>query len=321
MRSLILLLATSVAFSASALMPPPAATSSAPASIGASIIDTAVYEAIDLQISLEREGFSPGLIDAKPGPKTTLAIAEFQKSRNLASAGKLDSATSAALSLGQRAALTAYTISSRDSDMVTGPLPKDWNAKAKMPMVGYQSLGEVVCERFHCSQALLARLNPKLNITALKEGQTLAVPAVYQARSAHVASLEINLSQKVIRGYDSAGHQVALFHCSIAKDAAKRPRGQAHVVSVTREPTYSFDPAMWPEVKNVKSKLLINPGPRNPVGLCWIALSLRGYGIHGTPNPEMIGRTGSHGCFRLTNWDALRLGGMLSPHTPIKFIS
>jgi lipoprotein-anchoring transpeptidase ErfK/SrfK len=205
--------------------------------------------------------------------------------------------------------------------MVTGPLPKDWNAKAKMAMVGYQSLVEVVCERFHCSQALLARLNPRVNTNALKEGQVLAVPAVYPAKSAHAARLEIDLSQKVIRGYDSSGQQVALFHCSIAKDVAKRPRGEAHVVSVTREPSYSFDPAMWPEVKNVKSKLLINPGPRNPVGLCWIALSLRGYGIHGTPNPEMIGKTGSHGCFRLTNWDALRLGSMLSPHTPIKFIS
>ena len=250
-----------------------------------------------------------------------LALTEFQKARNLPATGKLDPASSTALSFGKYDALTAYTITAQDTSLVTGALPKDWNVKATMAMLGYQSLAEVVCERFHCSQALLARLNPSANINNLKEGQTLAVPVVHETKPARVTRLEINLSQKLIRGYDSAGHHVALFHCSIAKDAAKRPKAKLHVVSVTREPSYSFDPAMWPEVKNVKTKLLINPGPRNPVGLCWIALSLRGYGIHGTPNPEMIGKSGSHGCFRLTNWDALRLGRMVLPHTPIKFIT
>jgi lipoprotein-anchoring transpeptidase ErfK/SrfK len=92
------------------------------------------------------------------------------------------------------------------------------------------------------------------------------------------------------------------------------------VVGVTSNPAYSFDPAMWPEVNNVTQKLLIPPGPRNPVGVCWIALSLPGYGIHGTPTPEMIGKTGSHGCFRLTNWDATRLGGMVEAGIGVEFV-
>ncbi len=91
-------------------------------------------------------------------------------------------------------------------------------------------------------------------------------------------------------------------------------------MGVTHNPTYQFDPAMWPEVKTVRETLLIPPGPKNPVGVCWIALSLRGYGIHGTPNPELIGKTGSHGCFRLTNWDATRLGNMIKAGTPVKFV-
>ena len=319
MRIICLVLAMVISRGAVALTP--AQTPPATKVAQAAIVDDALHDAIDLQIALEREGFSPGLIDGAMGPKTTLALSEFQKSRDIPPTGKLDPATTSALQLGKSEALTAYTITFHDSSMVTGALPRDWNVKATMPMLGYQSLAEVVCERFHCSTALLSRLNPRLNIGSLKEGQTLTVPLVHEARPARVIRLEINLGQKVIRGYDSAGNHVALFHCSIAKDVSKRPRGEAHVVSVTRDPSYSFDPAMWPEVKNVKTKLLINPGPRNPVGLCWIALSLRGYGIHGTPNPEMIGKSGSHGCFRLTNWDALRLGRMVSPHTPIKFIS
>jgi hypothetical protein len=93
------------------------------------------------------------------------------------------------------------------------------------------------------------------------------------------------------------------------------------VVVVTPNPAYTFDPKMWPDVTNVTKKLLIPPGPRNPVGMCWVGLSLPGYGIHGTPNPEMIGKTGSHGCFRLTNWDAVRLGRITTAGVPVKFIN
>jgi len=112
---------------------------------------------------------------------------------------------------------------------------------------------------------------------------------------------------------------VGLFHCSIAADKARLPSGQASVIVISENPAYTFDPKMWPEVKDVTQKLTIPPGPRNPVGLCWIGLSLPGYGMHGTPMPEMIGKTGSHGCFRLTNWDALRLAKMVRVGTPVRF--
>jgi len=113
---------------------------------------------------------------------------------------------------------------------------------------------------------------------------------------------------------------VALLHCSIAKHRDKLPSGDASVVVITENPTYTFDPKMWPEVKGVDRKLLIPAGPRNPVGRCWIGLSLPGYGIHGSPNPELIGKTGSHGCFRLSNWDALRLARMIRVGTKVHFV-
>ena len=210
----------------------------------------ATREILQLQIALEREGFSPGIVDGKTGPKLALAVAE----------------------------------------------------------------------RFHCTRALLDRLNPSANMTILKEGDTLTVPAIEKPKPLRASRLQIHLGQKVIRAFDRGGKTIALFHCSIAKDESKRPSGTTTILSITTNPAYRFDPAMWPEVTNVNQKLLIPPGPRNPVGLCWIALSLPGYGIHGSPTPEMIGKTGSHGCFRLTNWDAQRLGGMVEPAMPVEFI-
>ena len=133
--------------------------------------------------------------------------------------------------------------------------------------------------------------------------------------------LQINLSEKVIRAIDQERRLIGLFHCSIAASKAKRPSGQARITRIVPNPEYTFQPKSWPEVtEKIDRALRIPPGPRNPVGRCWIELSLPGYGIHGTPDPELIGKTGSHGCFRLTNWDALRLGKMVRIGTEVRFV-
>lgn len=272
------------------------------------------------QIALERAGFSPGLVDGKIGAKTVLATREFQKSRGLPATGKLDDATLAALTPPTTLTGT-YVVSDADQQAVTGT-PKDWNEKAAMKYLGYAALVEVVGERFHTSRKCLEALNAAVNFDKLKVGDQITVPAVEEpAELGRVARLEINLDEKAIRAFDKGEHEIALFHCSIAKDVEKRPTGNARVVVVTPNPAYTFDPKMWPDVTNVSRKLLIPPGPRNPVGMCWVGLSLPGYGIHGTPNPEMIGKTGSHGCFRLTNWDAVRLGRMTVAGVPVKFVN
>ena len=216
--------------------------------------------------------------------------------------------------------MQTYSIAAQDVAQVVGTIPTDWNLKAKMQFLGYASVADAVAERFHCTRGLLDRLNPGANMAILKDGDVLNVPAIEKPKNIRGSRLQIHLGQKVIRLLDAEGKVAALFHCSIARDEAKRPSGSARVVGVTSNPAYSFDPAMWPEVHNVTQKLLIPPGPRNPVGVCWIALSLSGYGIHGTPAPEMIGKTGSHGCFRLTNWDATRLGGMVEAGMSVEFV-
>ena len=270
------------------------------------------------QIALDRAGFSPGIIDGKVGPKAATAVRMFQASRGLIANGAFDEPTAQALGVDPGLAIGTYTIAEADPAQI-GPVPTDWNEKARLPRLPYPSLEELVAEKFHCSRALLAALNPGRSLAALKPGEGLRVPAAQEGPIAQGVRIEINLTDKQVHVIGSDGRPVGLFHCSVAKDKDKLPQGSASVAVIVENPSYRFDPAKWPEVRNVHEKLLIPPGPRNPVGLCWIGLSLPGYGMHGTPTPEMIGKTGSHGCFRLANWDAVRLGKMVRPGTPVIF--
>jgi lipoprotein-anchoring transpeptidase ErfK/SrfK len=279
----------------------------------------AVSNAVALQIALDRAGFSPGLVDGNPGRKTQVAIAAFQQSAGLPATGKLDAATQQALAVGSQPLVQRYTLTGSDIASV-GPWPKDWNEKSKVKRLGYKSVAAMVAERGHCSLAMLARLNPGVDLDSLQAGDAVWLPYIgAPAPTPKAACIEIDLGQKVLRVLDKSGKVAALFHCSIAKDKAKLPKRSCKVAVVAPDPIYIFDPKMWPEVKNVHRKLVIPPGPRNPVGLCWIGLSLDGYGIHGTPEPEMIGKTGSHGCIRLANWDAQRLGKMARVGMDVRF--
>lgn len=272
------------------------------------------------QVALDRAGFSPGLIDGRSGPKTTAALRAYQAARGLPQTGRFDAATRGALKTGGRPATTKYTVTAQDLRDV-GPVPRDWNAKARLNRLRYESLTALLAERGHCTQALVQRLNPGRNLRRLRAGDTVILPNVLRwPPKARAAALEVDLDAKTVRALDGRRRTMALFHCSIAKFAEKRPRGAARVQTVAFEPAYTFRPEMWPEVRSVKRVLRIPPGPRNPVGLCWVGLSLPGYGIHGTPNPELIGKTGSHGCIRLSNWDACRLGRMVRPGTPVRFV-
>jgi len=272
------------------------------------------------QAALDRAGFSPGLIDGQVGPKTKLALRTFQEVCGLSATAEFDAAADAALRINDQPVLVRYTVAETDLRMV-GEVPSDWNAKADLSRLNYESLAALLAERGHCTRAALARLNPGRDLNRLRAGDTVSLPIVTpDAAKAGIASVEVDLSAKVVRSRDAGGRTVALFHCSTPRLATQRPRGATRIASVTRDPDYTFDPAKWPEVRGVTRKLTIPPGPRNPVGVCWIGLELDGHGIHGTPAPEMIGKTGSHGCIRLTNWDALRLAHLVRVGTPVRFV-
>jgi lipoprotein-anchoring transpeptidase ErfK/SrfK len=273
------------------------------------------------QIALEAVGFSPGIIDGAIGPKTRLATREFQRVRGLPQTGELDATTAQALQVDPDKVLQPSRIEPVHLREI-GPAPTSWLERSKLSRLGHRDLEEVLAEQYHCSRGLLRRLNPGLAINTLKVGDAIVTPQVTApGKSGPASVIEINLSEKTIRVIDRDRRLIGLFHCSIAASRANRPTGQAHITRIVPNPEYTFRPKMWPEVtEKIDRALRIPPGPRNPVGRCWIALSLPGYGIHGTPNPELIGKTGSHGCFRMTNWDALRLSKMARIGTDVRFV-
>lgn len=261
------------------------------------------------QVSLDRAGFSPGLIDGKPGRKTRLALDALR--RTGVDPASLESALSCTKS---------YTLTIADMADV-GPWPEDWNERAALDRLRYESLISLLAERGHCTAAMLTRLNPSRDLNELKAGDTVTIPNVLDlSESSRAARLVINLDEKTVTAMSEDNKPIAFMHCSIAKLVEKRPSGATTVKVIVLNPTYTFDPAMWPEVTNVTTKLTIPAGPRCPVGLAWIGLNLPGYGIHGTPWPQLIGKTGSHGCFRLANWDAVRLAKMVKVGTRVEFI-
>jgi len=293
-----------------------------------------VLDVVAWQVALDQAGFSPGVIDGLVGPKTRRGFRAFQASVELPVTGKADAATLAALGIrgqgsgvrhqagefGSESFVRRYVLTEADTALV-GPSPQDWLAKSRLTRLGYGSLATLAAERGHCTRLLLAKLNPEVDLDRLKPGDAVMIPNVAVPKTLpQGARLEIDFGSRVVRVFGEVDKVVGLFHCSIAADREQRPEGACKVKTIAMNPSYLFDPAKWPEVKGVDQRLTIPPGPRNPVGVCWIGLSIDGYGIHGTPEPELIGKTGSHGCFRLTNWDVLRLAGMVHVGAEVRFV-
>ncbi len=263
------------------------------------------------QVALDRQCIGVGLIDGKAGHKTRCALADGV-------AAGTPAAPSAA------SPYQSYTVTAGDWDEV-GVAPEGWEERAVAGRMAFTSLLEALSEKFHASPTLLRRLNP--GVAAWDEalvGQVVVVPAVDRPRKPAVAArLEIDAVRYRLRAYDGAGRILASFPCSVARERAKVPGGTLRVVAFAPNPVYVFDPANFPEspeAQAVGRKLIIPPGPNNPVGVYWLSLSLPGYGLHGTNRPETIGSAESHGCFRLTNWDIVTLAAMVTNGTPVRLV-
>lgn len=274
---------------------------------------------LEAQIALAREGISSGSIDGVRGAQTAAALRAFQEREGLPPTGELDEATRALLTLTSPALISA-TVTPEDLAALQ-PLSPTWLGKSEQTALNHETLLELIAERFHASPTLLQRLNPGVDWTTLSVGAVVTVPAVTSpVLSTKAAHLHIRLAERVLQVRGGDGQLLAHFPVSIARMAEKRPEGELHVTVVIADPNYTFDPEVFTESEEGRQlgrKLVLPPGPNNPVGVAWIGLDRPGYGIHGTPLPESVGRTESHGCFRLANWDARLLLSLVWTELPV----
>lgn len=274
-------------------------------------------DAVTIQIALDRHGFGSGLIDGRPGAKTRQALLDFRSSIGVSS----DQDACQMLLAETDSAFVHYTITSNDWNQV-GEAPTDWEEAALLPAMSCRTLLEWISEKTHASQNLLKQINPHVaDFETASAGTTIWAPNVRPAdQKLPIAQIAIDTHCFRLRGFDAHGHLVCSFPCSIARDRTKVPGGQLTVANVAPNPNYTFDPANFPEsarAQEIGCKLILPPGPRNPVGIYWMSLSQPGYGIHGTPHPETIGNMESHGCFRLCNWDARAIGRVVTIGLPV----
>jgi lipoprotein-anchoring transpeptidase ErfK/SrfK len=272
-----------------------------------------------LQIALDRAGASPGVIDGKFGSNVRKALDAYKEIKGHELGAAHPDEIKKALDETGGPAFKNYTITNEDA---AGPyvasIPSDYGAKAKLDRLGYSSVSEMLAERFHMDEGYLKRLNPNANFN--RPGTVIRVANVGDPVKGTVARIVANKKLSEVFAYDADGKLLASYPATIGSTDTPSPSGTVKVESVTLDPTYTYNPKINFKQGDNDKVLTIPPGPNGPVGSVWIALSKPTYGIHGTPDPDKIGKTNSHGCVRLTNWDAQELAKMVSPGVWVQFV-
>ncbi|MBD3762544.1 L,D-transpeptidase family protein [Rhizorhabdus sp.] len=294
------------------------------------------------QVLLDRLGFGPGVIDGAKGMSFAKALRGWQEAKGLPVSGELDAATVKSFDAYREmptvieVKLTPQTV----EGPFVGPLPAKTSDQAKMKTLGYADLMEKLAERYHTTKATLIALNSPG--TKLAAGAAIKVPNVIPPAQNYaedlnpawrdtlwtlnvgsdqpdVAKVVVDKSDGVLRAFDGSGKLVAQFPATMGSGHDPLPIGSWKIQGRSYNPPFHYNPKLFWDADSSDKKALLPPGPNGPVGVVWIDLDKKHYGIHGTPHPEKIGRTESHGCIRLTNWDAARLALMVKPGTPAIF--
>jgi len=251
------------------------------------------------------------------------AISVFQETENLPVTGELDDLTKSNLTLSAPI-LTSYTVTTNDLGSLQ-PLGDTWLAKSQQSSLAYETELELIGEKSHSSPTLIRKLNPNTDWANISAGTVLQIPAVsYPDPDGKASFVVIHLSDRYLEAFDDQTNLILHFPCSIAQKVEKRPVGQLHVVVIIQNPNYTVDPELFPEsdeLQKIGHKVILPPGPKNPVGVAWMGLDKPGYGMHGTPNAQQVGRTESHGCFRLANWDAEYLSQLVWVGMPVEVVN
>ena len=318
-----------------------ATAQAAPATTAASAASAIDRDILHVQVILDKLGFGPGVLDGKGGQSLKAALRGFQESRGLEQTGIADAGTMRAL-YPYRQWRPTKTIT-LTPELLAGPylnpIPKDYNDQAKLPALSYRSPLEKLAEMFHTTPAILVALNSRE--TQLRPGTTVVFPNAlptsrdYKIDDAtwrgtvsmlNVGSdqavgerVVVDESEGVLKVYDAADRLIAQFSATMGSAKFPLPIGEWTIKGAAYNPDWSFDPDLIANTKASAEKAVLPPGPNNPVGVVWLDLSKEHYGIHGTAEPQNIGRSESNGCIRLTNWDVARLALMVKPGTKAVF--
>ena len=316
--------------------PAPAPVSATPAAIDRDILH--------VQVILDHLGFSPGMLDGRPGMSLTAALKGFQEARGLPITGKIDDPTLSALRpyAGWRPTRTLRLTADALAGPYVNPIPHSEMDQAKLPVLGYRNPMEKLAEMFHTTPAVLLTLNSPE--TRLAPGTEVTFPNALPTSRAYDGSLSpewratltalnvdatqpqgvkivVDKSDGVLRVLDAAGKLVAQFQVTTGSEHDPLPLGTHKITLVDRNPKFHYNPALFWDAKSSDTSAMLPPGPNGPVGVVWLDLNIPHYGIHGTPEPQYIGRTESHGCVRMANWNAARLTMMIKPGVPVIFQS
>ncbi|ROU04133.1 L,D-transpeptidase family protein [Histidinibacterium lentulum] len=310
-------------FAGAALAPAAALTQPAPDEIRNAVHDGGPLPegqsglTVVTQVLLDRAGISPGIIDGWRGPMSRSAIRAFEAREGLPEDGRLDAEVWAALGGDDRApVLQDHRVTAGDTDVRGMPLPEDYAELAELDWLGYVRVSEKIAEDYHMAEDLLIALNPGADFV---EGERLTVVAPGTAEEHEVVRVEVRKAEGRLAAFDEAGDMVANYPVTVGSDDLPSPSGTHEVVGIAIEPTYAYRPDENFQQGDNDEELTLPPGPNGPVGIVWIDLSKPTYGIHGTSEPAALFQNQSHGCVRMTNWDARELADMVSPGTEVVF--
>jgi lipoprotein-anchoring transpeptidase ErfK/SrfK len=297
---------------------------------------------LHVQVILDKLGFGPGILDGREGISLTAALKGYQVANDLPITGKIDQAT--LRSLHRYRAIRPTKTIALTPEMLAGPfvnpIPEDYNQAAMLPAMAYRSPLEKLAEMFHTTPGVLVELNSRE--TLLKPGTQVVFPNALPGSRAYdpelpadwrqrLSSLNVDANQRqgerivvdesegVLQVFDKADRLIAQFSATMGSEKFPLPLGTWEVKGPAYNPPWNFDPDLIANTKPGAKEAVVPPGPNNPVGVVWLDLSKEHYGIHGTSEPQNIGRSESNGCIRLTNWDAARLALMVKAGTKAVF--